>query len=279
MSYKTILTVLTSADTKASALSEAAALATAQDGHLEVLCLGLDQSHGSYYELGTNPAVMQAAIEHAQNRAQEVRDAAVPELKKTDARWDAHTAVAAGNDAGHAVVARGRFADIAVLPLPYRDGAGPEESAVLEGLLIQAGCPVLVVPPGASADMAPERVVIGWNESPEALRAVRAAMPVLKQAKEVHIAIIDPPGHAPDRSDPGGSLAVWLSRHGVNCDIQVMSASGERVSAKMARHVTETGSELLVMGGYGHSRFREALLGGATRDTLADSRVPVLMMH
>lgn len=279
MAFKTLLTVLTAPDMDASALGPAITLAQGYDAHLEVICLGLDRSHASYYELGANATVMQAAIENAHEKAEAIRVAAVAELERSDARWDASDAVSMGNDAGRAVVSAGRFADMAVLPLPYGDSVQPEDSAVLEALLIEARCPTLVVPAGMSPDPAPESVVIGWNESPEALRAVRAALPVLQTAASVHIAIIDPPPHGSDRSDPGGALATFLSRHGVHCDIQVMSGSGGSVSERLARHVQETGAGLLVMGGYGHSRFREAILGGATRNMLENAKVPVLMMH
>ena len=279
MAFKTLLTVLTTEETGASALEAGIDLARGFDAHLEVICLGLDRSHASYYELGANATVMQAAIQNAHEKAETIRGGAAARLEKSDIRWDASDAVSMGADAGRAVVSAGRFADMAVLPLPYGETVQPEDSAVLEALLIEARCPTLVVPAGISAKPAPERVVIGWNESPEALRAVRAALPVLQTAANVHITIIDPPAHGSDRSDPGGALATYLSRHGVHCDIQVMSGSGGSVSDRLARHVQETGADLLVMGGYGHSRFREAILGGATRNMLEHAKVPVLMMH
>ena len=122
-------------------------------------------------------------------------------------------------------------------------------------------------------------VVVAWNESAEAMHATRLALPFLKATDEVHIAIIDPPQLGPDRSDPGGPLAVYLFRHGINCDIQVMTSGGKSVSDRLNQYVTEAGGDLLVMGGYGHSRFREAILGGATRDMLEHAKVPVFMAH
>jgi nucleotide-binding universal stress UspA family protein len=122
-------------------------------------------------------------------------------------------------------------------------------------------------------------MLIAWNESAEAMRAIRAALPLLKKAGTVHIGIVDPSETGPERSDPGGALAVYLSRHGIKSDIQVMTRQGLTISERLAHHVTETGSDMLVMGGYGHSRFREAVLGGATRDMLENSKVPVLMAH
>ncbi|WP_300033530.1 universal stress protein [uncultured Roseobacter sp.] len=279
MAFKTLLTVLTSPRIEASALEDAIVLARGYDAHLEVICLGLDRSHAAEYQLGVNATVMHAAIEQAHEKAEKIQSAARPVLENSGVRWDISDAVSMAGDAGRAVVHAGRFADMAVLPLPYGEDVQSEDSAVLEALLIDAHCPVCVVPPKATAPATPETVMIAWNESPEALRAIRAALPVLQSAASVHIAIIDPPAHGTDRSDPGGALATWLSRHGVHCDIQIMSRSGGKVSDRLAQHALETGAGLLVMGGYGHSRFREAVLGGATRYMLENARVPVLMMH
>ena len=171
-----------------------------------------------------------------------------------------------------------RFADLSVVALPTSQNGSARDYLILEAMLFDAGSPTLIIPQSKKSGM-PDKIVIGWDESPQALRAIRSALPFLIAATEVHIAIIDPPDHGPDRSDPGGALAIMLARHGINCDIQVMSSSGSRVSERLRRHVTETDSDMLVMGGYGHSRFREALLGGATREMLEHATVPVLMAH
>jgi nucleotide-binding universal stress UspA family protein len=144
--------------------------------------------------------------------------------------------------------------------------------------MLHAGCPTICIPETGATD-APKSIVIGWNESGEALRAVRAALPLIQAAGEVHITVVDPPNHGPDRSDPGGALAVMLSRYGVHADIQVMPKTGGRVGDTILRHVSELNADMIVMGGYGHSRFREAILGGATRHMLEYSKVPVLLAH
>lgn len=278
MAYKHIIAVLTGADDPAPALGYAAALSEVHDAHLDALCLGVDNTPYTYTEIGANAALMQAAIETAHETADEIEASALSFLETGTVRWGVIKAVTSAPGMGRTVALQARLADLAVIGLPYGPDHQPAESAALEGLLFDAECPTIVVPHGA-INARPKSVVIGWNESSEALRAVRAAMPILKSAKSVHVAIIDPPDHGPERSDPGGALAVYLSRHGIHCDIQVMSRQGEKVSARLARHVTETGSDMLVMGGYGHSRFREAVLGGATREMLEHSKVPVLMAH
>lgn len=278
MAYKSIFTPLTDFDGVSPALALAVAFTEAQDAHLDVLCLGLDRTQNTFYEMGSNAVVMHAAIEQAHERAGEINQAVRAHLEGTSLRWEVINGISASAGVGRTVATQARFADLAVVGLPYGDSKRHEETLVLEGLLFEADCPTIVVPEG-EVTARPESIVIGWNESAEAVRAVRAALPFLQAAKTVHIAIIDPPEMGPERSDPGGGLAVYLARHGVRCDIQVMARSGYKVSERLSQHVTETGSDLLVMGGYGHSRFREAILGGATRDMLEHSKVPVLMAH
>ena len=95
----------------------------------------------------------------------------------------------------------------------------------------------------------------------------------------MNIAVIDPPQHGPERSDPGGMLCQMLVRHGVRAEVSVLAKTLPRISDVLARHVRDQNADLLVMGAYGHSRFREAILGGATRNMLEEAEVPVLMAH
>lgn len=278
MAYKTIFTAMTKFDAASPALAMATGLTDAQDGHLEVMCLGLDRVQTTFYEIGSNAMVMQAAIEEAHEKAHAMNKEVTAYLEQKTIRWDAINGVGNIEGVAQTVAPRARFADLAVMDLPYGEGCRAEDSLVLEAMLFSADCPTLIVPHGAHS-ATPQKVVIAWNESAEAMHATRLALPFLKAAKEVHIAIIDPPQHGPDRSDPGGALAVFLYRHGIHCDIRVMTSGGKRVSDRLSQYMTENGGDMLVMGGYGHSRFREAILGGATREMLEYAKVPVFMAH
>jgi nucleotide-binding universal stress UspA family protein len=122
-------------------------------------------------------------------------------------------------------------------------------------------------------------VVIAWNRSNEAMAAIRAALPLLKAAETVSLAVIDPPSHGAERSDPGGMLCQMLARHGVHVDVAVLAKTMPRVTDVLNRHITDQAADLLVMGAYGHSRLREALFGGATREMLQLCPIPMLMAH
>ena len=180
---------------------------------------------------------------------------------------------------GNVVASRAEFADLVVLPKPYGEGAraggrgDPRKRALRD-----AGAGAGRTARRAEA-LSANRILIGWNESAEALAAIRAALPLLLKAASVTIAIIDPPPHGRDRSDPGGVLAEMLARHGVRADIAVLARTMPRVSDVMCRHANDIEADLIVMGAYGHSRLREAILGGATRNMLEASPLPVFMAH
>lgn len=278
MKYKNIFTALTHTDDTLSELSYAVAMTAAQDAHLKVLCLGIDHTPTTYYEIGSNAPVMQAAMEEAHHTAARIQTYVETVIPAEGIRWECLGSVVHAGGVGHAVASEARFVDLTIVALPCAAGHSPDARLVFEGLLFETDCPCIVVPPEHTSSRL-DNIVIAWNESKEAMRAARAALPLLKSAKSVHIAVVDPSQTGPERSDPGGSLAVFLSRHDVRCDIQVMSRQGLSVSERLAHYVLETGSDMLVMGGYGHSRLREALLGGTTRHMLEHSKVPVLMAH
>jgi nucleotide-binding universal stress UspA family protein len=195
-------------------------------------------------------------------------------------RWSLESAVSQTGMLGGLVAQRARFADLVVLAQPYGPERGSEAEAVLEAALYDGMAPVLVLPTGVTPDArAPRRIVVAWNQSREAMIAVRAALPMLKEADLVNIVVIDPSSHGSERSDPGGALCQMLVRHGVKAEVSVLARTLPRVSDVLVRHLADMDADLLVMGAYGHSRFRQAILGGATRDMLELAKIPVLLAH
>ena len=194
-------------------------------------------------------------------------------------RWGTDSGVAQLADIGRHVAAHARFSDLVILPQPYGEGRSAELEPVLEAALFEGRVPVLVQPKDNAVLLRPKSVLVAWNESPECLAAVRAALPFLREAESVRVVVIDPPTHGPNRSDPGGLLSQYLARQGVRVEIDVLSKTLPRVAEVILRHAVDTKSDMVVMGAYGHSRFREAILGGATRDMLEMCPLPVLMAH
>lgn len=283
MSYKSILTVVLSPKDAEAQILAAAKIAEANDGHLDILALGVDHSQAGYSYIGAGAVLMAATIDRAEQDARAAETAARKAVDELgfDVRWSIETVAAQVGSVVDVVANAARFADLVVLPLPYGPGRGMDSEAVIEAALFEGSAPVLVLPDGASIDhlVAPRRVVLAWNQSNEALAAARAALPLLKAAEQVNVTVIDPPTHGAERSDPGGVLSQWLVRHGAKAEVSVLALNLSKVSDVLNRHAQDIDADMIVMGAYGHSRIREAVLGGATRAMLTKARVPVLMAH
>jgi len=151
---------------------------------------------------------------------------------------------------------------------------------VPERLLVGVGRPILVVPYAGAFKTVGERVLVAWNASREATRAVNDALPILQQASQVTVLAINPRGGVSGDGDvPGADLALHLSRHGVNAEASWVPAHDIEVGAMLLSWACDCQADLIVMGGYGHSRIREIVLGGATREILKTMTLPTLMSH
>ena len=279
MAYKTLFSVITDTALAGPVLDQAIAMATAWDAHLDVLCMGLDRTQTGFYYAGANALILQETITRAQDEARAVEAHVRKNLEASDVRWGLDSGVAQLADMGRHVAQRARFSDLVILPKPYGEKRGVELEPILESAMFDGAAPVLMVPEAGQIVTAPQRILLAWNESDEALEAARTALPLLIQADSVRIVVIDPPVHSPTRSDPGGLLSQYLSRHGVNCEIDVLSKTLPRVSDVLMRHAADVEADMIVMGAYGHSRFREAILGGATRNMLEHAKIPVFLAH
>ncbi|MFC7705804.1 universal stress protein [Plastorhodobacter daqingensis] len=279
MAYKTLLSVLTQPREVETTLAAAATVAQKMDAHLDVFCLGLDRTQIGYYYAGASAMIYQETLAQAQEDAEALQTAARSWLNKQNLRWSVEPAVAQIGSLTPLVGLRARFADLVVLPKPYGKDKGLDAEAAIEAALFAGQAPVLVVPEKGIDPNFGRRIVAAWNQSNESLVAIRRALPLLKAADLVNIAIIDPPQHGPERSDPGGALCQMLARHGVRTEVSVLARTMPRISDVICRHIRDQNADMAVMGAYGHSRFREAILGGTTRHMLELADVPVFMAH
>ena len=278
MTYKTILTILSGGPEPLRGLNAAISKAISWDAHLEVLCVGIDASHHSYSYAEISPVVIQGSVVEAQAAARALAQEAKAELNRQGLTRCTVTEIASQAGLLPGVIRRhARFSDLVVMPRPYGGTAGPDAPTLVEAALFEAGVPVLIVPDGLDAWVAPRRIAVAWNESDEALIAVHRALPILAQADSTFITIIDPPQHGPDRSDPGGLLAQFMARHGVRCEVDVLARSLPRISDHLIRAATDRDIDMVVMGAYGRARWSEAMFGGATRDMLEHCPVPVFL--
>lgn len=182
------------------------------------------------------------------------------------------------NDPFVALCEHVKYADLAVIGQsdPVDDSGSPLD--LPERFVLSGGRPVLVIPHTGSFTTVGKDILVAWNASREASRAITAALPLLKRANKVHLLSVEP-GHDESLSDSCIQMTRYLERHDVKVD-QRRSPGGELdIGNDLLSRVADLGADLIVMGGYGHSRFREWVLGGATRTILETMTVPVLMSH
>ncbi|MET0980887.1 MAG: universal stress protein [Telluria sp.] len=275
MSYKTILVHADATQQPAPRIALAAQLALACDAHLVgVATTGV--SRYVYQEGGADLARtllapymdgLFATAERALDRFERIASAAGVGSREKRLMDD---------EAGAALVLAARYADLVVLGQqdPAAPGA-PVGGDLAAWVLLACARPLLVVPYAQQASAAGRRILVGWNGSPQAVRALAAALPFLRRAEHVTVASFDTP--AESAADSAG-LAPYLARHGVDADL-VHDSTGLDVGEGLLSMAADRGADMLVMGGYGHARLRELLLGGATRTVMRSMTVPVLLAH
>jgi nucleotide-binding universal stress UspA family protein len=165
--------------------------------------------------------------------------------------------------------------DLAVVGQP--EGAAPEE-IVDEAVLFESGRPVIFVPYIQKAALKLDRVMVCWDGSRTAARAIADAMPFLQKAKQVEIVMVGAKEAKNDEA-PGVDLGQHLARHGLGISIKRITSPEIDVASTLLSYAADTSADFMVMGGYGHSRLREFILGGATSAILKSMTVPVLMSH
>jgi len=167
--------------------------------------------------------------------------------------------------------------DIAVVG-QARQEQGASEELMIEGALFGSGRPLIVVPHTHKQGLKLDRIVICWDGSRPAARAIADSLPFLQRAKSIDIVVVT--GER-DKSGEitGTNMRRHLARHGVTVEIKHITRGGAGVQNAILAHAADTGADFMVLGGYGHSRLREFILGGVTRSILRSMAVPVLMSH
>lgn len=150
-----------------------------------------------------------------------------------------------------------------------------------EEVALSTGRPILVTPFSSGPTRTGNRILVAWNAQREATRAVNDALPLLSKAESVTVLVVNPERWviAPHGEEPGADIALHLARHGITVQVEVIFPAGASTGEVLRAKAREIGADLIVMGAYGHSRARELILGGVTRDILLEMTVPVFMSH
>ena len=281
MSYKDLLVVLASDAASRGQIGLAAALAERFTAHLVGLYpLPVPEAprHLGYYD----PALLDPFFRELREQAQEASDKEreafehAASLRGISAEW---RVVPEGPESDPALHAR--YVDLTILGQLDPDRGDSELIRPHpEHVTLASGRPILVVPYAGHYETVGRRVLIGWNATREAARAVNDAMPLLAAAEIVTVLTIDA-REGPDAHGelPGADISLHLARHGVKAEIERTVSAGIPAGDVLLSRAADLGADLLVIGAYGHSRVRELLLGGATRSILRSMTLPVLMSH
>ncbi|MEP7350774.1 MAG: universal stress protein [Sphingorhabdus sp.] len=215
---------------------------------------------------------MQTLFENLAERALETRVRIEARLTKQNVEWDWSV-----YDEGVAasVVSRSRLADLIVLSLVDQTASkSVKPMPLVADVSIHSRTPVLAVPHAGPTFDPAGVAMIAWNGSPEAAHAVRGALPLLKMASAVQVISFDE-----DQSFPMADVRRYLAGHGVTTGCNEHKLDGQTTGEAICRISTTLSAAYIVMGAYGHTRFREAVLGGVSRHMLAHSRIPLLLAH
>lgn len=279
MSYKTILVHVDHSKHAPQRIRIAAEIALRENAHLTGLAMtGVSRYLLDSMRVPDDGAVLKTHIGYLRKQAEKALEQYEEIVRQMGVlSWERRIV---DDEPAGGVSLEARYADLVVLGqtdtsevLPAMMGDFPEY------VVMYSGRPVLIVPYAGNFTQVGRKVMVAWDGSQEASRALDGAMPFLKQADEVRVVVFNAGEQVNMHGEqPGADIALYLTRHGVK--VQVMQETTEQDSGNALLSLTaDTFADLLVMGCYAHSRFRELLLGGASRTVLESMTLPVLMAH
>lgn len=276
---KTLLAVFEDSDAALARLETACGLARSFDAHLTVLAVTHRPLLFSSAEPDGAGAIYAQELDDARARLVDAAMRAREKLEAAGVADDVRVMSELATGVSPQVARHARYADLTLVGQPGEYGSSVVLDA-LEGALFDSGRPVVMVPSGWDGRSFGTRILLAWDGGREAARATRDALPLLRRAETVHVAVVAPAiGPGAHGEDPGADLATVLARNGATVEVDVIGASPQRISQTLLGRAKAYGADLVVMGAYGHSRFRETLLGGVTREMIEETGLPLFLSH
>ncbi|WP_164279864.1 universal stress protein [Stenotrophomonas indicatrix] len=278
---KDLFLPMTGAPGDDAALAAAVQLASGFNAHLAVLeMVNLPLTLANPWGFPPEPSVL-ALHEELRKAGQQNASRLRTYLEKEGISWEVRLDEALAEDPTHIAALHARFSDVACVAAPPQ---GDRDSGLLReyfhALLFESGRPVLAVPAHAVVQAPPSHIVIAWHPTEEASRALNDALPFMTAATTVDVVhVTGNEGKREERERIGLDIGIHLARHGIEVNVVSRPPVAESVALSLLRHARASGAQLIVAGGYGHSRAREWLLGGVTRELLHTSHLPVLFAH
>ena len=279
MSYKTILVHVDESDRSKLRVDLAAQLALDQGAHLiGTAVTGVSRFIYQDGNISASDPNLTIHLNFLRERAEKA--IAVFNQQVAQHGVTSFESAIANDEAGGGIGLQARYSDLVVIGQTNRDEPSPSVLPDFpEYLIMNSGRPALIIPYAGEFEHIGKRPLISWDASREATRAVTDAIPLLKKADLVQVAIFNtksvPDAHG---EQPGADIALYLARHGIKVEVSVHKTSTDIGNALLSL-AHDFDSDMLVMGGYGHSRLREMIMGGVTRTILESMTVPVFMSH
>jgi nucleotide-binding universal stress UspA family protein len=284
MAFKDILVTVAGATASEAGINFAVELARGHGAHLVALSIMEPLDLSAYFAPGSGFM----AVDVIQEIEEKHRETAQKASSKIEASFRAacsragisHEWRMAEGEPSEVGVLHAHYADLAITGQIDPGKAPPGGWARLpEQLALASGRPALIIPYAGRFDTVGKRVLVAWSRTRESARAINDALPILERASHVTVLSINP-RRGEDANDlPGADIAQHLARHGVKAEAASTVAEDVDVGNTLLSRAADLGADLIVMGCYGHSRMRELILGGATREILRHMTVPVMMSH
>jgi nucleotide-binding universal stress UspA family protein len=278
MRYKDLLVQVDDTRSCAKRIDLAVALAVVHEAHLTGVYIVSEPSPASF--VGVPGELLADLQQKARERANLALGRFAEMAKRNQIGFETRVDRVLYTEVADALATNARYADLVILGQHDPDDPAGGPRYLPEEVILGSGRPALIVPYIGPATTFGERVIVAWDASREAARAVNDALPLLQRAKAVGVVTVNPGdkpfGHG---EEPGADIGLHLARHGIKVEVQRVEAHDLDTANAILSHVANEGADLLVMGAYGHSRLREIVLGGVTRTILAEMTVPVLMSH
>lgn len=255
-------------------LNYAVALAKAYDAHLTALYVSpkLETAHLTTVDFPAELMAKQASKHN--ERASAVK--AQCEEKANNAGISLNWVEAVGA-MDKTIMAYAAACDYLILGQAAEDDPNYHLSQDPDQMILSCGRPTLIVPSVSVKMEPPKKAVVAWNGSAEAVRALNDALPLLQQSDVVEILRIDPDASTKWNAADFDNLIAHLARHGVNAQASRTVSGKLHTTDVLLNHISDSNADLLIMGAYGHSRLRELVFGGVTRNILRSMTIPVLM--
>ncbi len=278
--FKDIMVAVTRLEGDEAALLAGVALASRNNSHLAVVIpvefpVPVPNEWGVYpYQMYS--AFYDDALKTANELAGQLREKLAAQAIAFEVRVES-TVLMTG---AQTCALHARYSDLAIVGAiaAGKKSHAPENNFI--ELLMNSGRPVLRVPHSTETDFVFDRILIAWQPCREAARAVHDAMPFLKLAKNIDILLVDPHvGESAHGEQPGADIATHLARHDLNVRVVTQPSMDKHVGDAIVEYAQQTDAQLIVAGGYSHSRLREFILGGVTRELSQHSPIPILFAH